>query len=375
MTTLSLSSLSLHHFRNYEQARLTVSPAPVVLFGHNGAGKTNILEAISLIVPGRGLRRAKLADLGNAQNADAWAVVAYANGLQGEVMLATGRDTESTGEIEKRALKIDGKPAKSQADLTRHMNMLWLTPQMEQIFLEGTSEARKFLDRLVYSFDAEHATCVNAYESAMRERNRLLAAGNADSAWLDALEHTMAEKAASISAARLLTVQHINHAVAESTLSFPKPQLAVRGLVEDALAENRSSLEAENHFRDVLRGSRNKDAAAGRTLAGTHRSELLVTHLEKGVLANLCSTGEQKALILSIVLAQVRAGSMWNGVVPIVLLDEVVAHLDPARRLELFAEIIETGAQVWMTGTDRSLFSGIEQAAQFFEVKNGQILG
>jgi len=372
VTALSLSSLSLHHFRNYEHARLDVSAKPVVLFGHNGAGKTNILEALSLLVPGRGLRRAKLADMAQANHEDPWAVVAYANGLQGEVMIATGRDTEQN-EIEKRALKIDGKPAKSQADLTRHMNMLWLTPQMEQIFLEGTSEARKFLDRLVYSFDGEHASQVNAYEQAMRERNRLLSMGNADSAWLSALENTMAEKAAAIGAARLLTVQHINHAIAESTLSFPKPLLNVRGIVEDLFAENKSGVEAENHFRDSLKGSRNRDAEAGRTLLGTHRSELTVLHREKGVAAHLCSTGEQKALILSIVLAQSRAGTTWNGVVPVILLDEVVAHLDPTRRLELFEEIVDTRAQVWMTGTDRSLFVGIENAAQFFEVRNGTI--
>lgn len=396
-TSLSISSLSLHHFRNYGHVKLEVYPAPVVLFGHNGAGKTNLLEAISLLVPGRGLRRARLADLvpshrrGEAgrgastlenvmldKNAlplvgrENWTVVAYGNGLQGEVMIATGRDAES-GEIEKRALKIDGKPAKSQADLTRHLNMLWLTPQMEQVFLEGTSEGRKFLDRLVYSFDAEHASQVNAYEQAMRERNRLLSLGNADSAWLSALENTMVEKAAGIAAARLSTIAHLNHAVVESTLSFPKPHLAVRGLVEDALAAGKSALEAENDFRDALCGGRNRDAEAGRTLTGTHRSELRVTHLERGVPASQCSTGEQKALILSILLAQVRAGTRWNGVVPIVLLDEVVAHLDPARRLELFAEICETRAQVWMTGTDRSLFAGMESSAQFFEVKNGAL--
>lgn len=373
MNRLSLSALSLHHFRNYTHARIEVSPAPVVLYGHNGAGKTNILEALSLLVPGRGLRRARLADMGNAQCAESWAVVAYASGLQGEVMLATGRDAESSGDIEKRLVKLDGKPAKSQADLTRHMSMLWLTPQMEQIFLEGTSEARKFLDRLVYSFDAQHASHVNIYEQAMRERNRLLETGGGDAAWLDALEQSMAERAACIAAARLLAVQHINHAVGESGLSFPKPVLTVRGLVEDMLVENASSLLVENRFREVLCGSRNRDAAAGRTFAGPHRSELQVVHREKGVLAHMCSTGEQKALILSIVLAQSRAGAKWSGVVPILLLDEVVAHLDPTRRLELFAEICETGAQVWMTGTDRSLFAGIEQAAQFFEVKNGTI--
>jgi len=373
MQILSLSSISLHHFRNYEHVRLNATSAPVVLFGHNGAGKTNILEAISLMVPGRGLRRAKLAEFTNVMHAEPWAVVAYANGLQGEAMIATGRDMENSTEMEKRALKIDGKPAKSQAELTKHMSMLWLTPQMEQIFLEGTSEARKFLDRLVYSFDADHAAHVNAYEQAMRERNRLLANGNADSSWLSALENTMAEKAASIAAARLITVQHINHAVTESTLSFPKPHLAVRGLVEDILGGGNSALEAENRFKQVLSGNRNYDAGAGRTLLGIHRSELLVTHREKGVLAGMCSTGEQKALILSIVLAQSRAGAMWNGVVPILLLDEVVAHLDPTRRLELFEEICQTGAQVWMTGTDRSLFAGIESSAQFFEVRNGTL--
>lgn len=372
MTNLSLSSLSLHHFRNYEHARLDVSSAPVVLFGHNGAGKTNILEAISLLVPGRGLRRAKLADMAQADHDDPWAVVAYVNGLMGEVMIATGRDSEA-GEIEKRAVKIDGKPAKSHAELTRHLNMLWLTPQMEQIFLEGTSEARKFLDRLVYSFDGEHATQVNAYETAMRERNKILSLGNADAAWLSALENTMAEKASAIAAARILTVQHINHAIADSTLSFPKPLLEVKGVVEDALLAGKSALEAEGQFREALKSNRGMDAGAGRTLSGTHRSELVVTHKERGVPAHLCSTGEQKALILSIILAQSRAGTMWNGVVPIILLDEVVAHLDPARRLELFDEIIDTRAQVFMTGTDRALFAGMEKKAQFFEVKNGQV--
>ncbi len=373
MTTLSLSSLSLHHFRNYGHARLEVSSAPVVLFGHNGAGKTNLLEALSLMVPGRGLRRAKLSELPNVADNAPWAVVAYVNGMQGEVVIATGRDTENPSEIEKRALKIDGKPVKSQADLTRHMSMLWLTPQMEQIFLDGTSEARKFLDRLVYSFDADHASHVNAYEQAMRERNRLLNNNNFDAHWLASLENTMAEKAASIAAARLLTVQHINHAVAESTLSFPKPHLAVRGVVEDVLAQNKSALDAENHFRDILAAGRMADSGAGRTLSGTHRSEMLVVHREKNMPAHQCSTGEQKALILSIVLAQSRAGAMWNGVVPVILLDEVVAHLDPARRLELFEEICDSKAQVWMTGTDRSLFVGIEGKSQFIKIHGGQL--
>lgn len=372
MTTLSLSSLSLHHFRNYEHARLDVSPAPVVLFGHNGAGKTNLLEAISLLVPGRGLRRARLHDLIHTRHHD-WAVVAYAHGLQGEVMIGTGRDPEAM-EQEKRLVKIDGKMTKSQAELAQHISVLWLTPQMEQLFLDGTSEGRKFLDRLVYSFDADHASHVNAYEQAMRERNRLLAMGNADSSWLSAIENTMAEKAASIASSRLMTVQHINHAVSESTLSFPKPHLSVRGLVEDCLDAGKSALEAENAFRETLLGGRNEDRAAGRTLSGVHRSELQVTHKERDMPAHLCSTGEQKALILSIILAQSRAGAEWKGVVPIILLDEVVAHLDPSRRVELFEEILDSRAQVFMTGTDSSLFDGIQHNAQCVEIRDAQVM-
>lgn len=374
MDILSISSLSLHHFRNYEQVRLTVTPAPVVLFGHNGAGKTNILEAISLLVPGRGIRRAKLAELAQ-MGVQEWAVVAYANGIQGEVMIATGRDMDNQSDMEKRALKIDGKPAKSQADLTRHLNLLWLTPQMEQLFLESTSEGRRFLDRLVYGFDGDHASHVNAYDNAMRERNRLLSFGNADSGWLSALEKTMAEKAAIIASSRLSTIQHINHAMSESTLSFPKAVLSVGGVVEQLLLDGLSALDAESRFAEILAGNRNPDSGAGRALIGTHRTELIVHHQERNMPAGLCSTGEQKALILSIVLAQSRAGARWKGVVPIILLDEVVAHLDPSRRLELFAEITSSGAQVWMTGTDAGLFDGIRENAQFFEVRNGKING
>lgn len=369
---VSLSTLSLHHFRNYEYARLEVSPAPVVLFGHNGAGKTNILEAISLLIPGRGLHSAKLAELNPAAGGNNWVVTAMVNGAQGEVLIGTGRDNENTSDSERREVRIDGKPARVVSDLAKHIRLLWLTPQMEQVFLSSNSEGRRFLDRLTAFFDDEHSSHLNAYDAAMRDRNRVLEQGG-DDAWLSALEHTMAEKASSIAASRLSALHTLNATIAESHLSFPKPVLSVKGVVEDTISEGASALAAEETLAGLLRQNRNTDRGAGRSLIGTHRSELKVIHRDKQMDAALCSTGEQKALLLSIILAQSLAGSRWNGITPIILLDEVVAHLDPSRRLELFAEIEQSGAQVWMTGTDDGLFTGIRQNGQFFEVKNARV--
>lgn len=372
-TILSLSSLSLHHFRNYAAARVEVSAKPVVLTGHNGAGKTNVLEAVSLLTPGRGLRRAKLGDIDSRGAVGLpWVVAANACGMQGEVKLGTGRDAESV-EVDKRIIKIDGRVCKGQAELARHLAMIWLTPQMEQLFQEGASAGRKFLDRLVYSFDAEHASRINEYEYAMRERNKLLQNFRADGRWLDALEQTMAETGAAIAQARLSTVEHINQAIRASTLSFPKAYLCMRGAVEDLLAEGMPAVQAEEVFKGALSGARREDGAAGRTLSGVHRSAFEVIHIIKQMPAQNCSTGEQKALLLSIVLAQARAGAQWKGVVPVILLDEVVAHLDGTRRLELFEEICQIGAQTWMTGTDAALFAGLEGIAQYYQVENGTL--
>ncbi len=369
---LSLSTLSLHHFRNYEHARVEVSSAPVVLYGHNGAGKTNILEAISLLAPGRGLRGAKLAELNPAIGGKNWVVTARLNGAEGEVLIGTGRDAENDSDKERREVRVDGRPAKAGADLARHIRLLWLTPQMEQLFQGSNSEARRFLDRLTYHFDDEHASHVNAYETSMRERNKLLEK-NGDAAWLSAIEHAMAQKASAIAASRLSALTTLNNTIGESTLSFPKPHLKVKGEVEELISNGVSALQAEDYLVASLAANRNLDRGAGRTLVGTHRSELVVTHREKNMEASQCSTGEQKALLLSIILAQSRAGARWNGITPIILLDEVVAHLDPSRRLELFDEIHSSGAQVWMTGTDASLFDGMRAFGQFFEVKNGAL--
>jgi DNA replication and repair protein RecF len=373
MRKISLSTLSLTHFRNYASARIETSAQPVVLTGRNGAGKTNILEGLSLLMPGRGLRRAKLSELDNQQISGLpWAVAVTLEGAQGAVKIGTGRDVEAE-DTDRRIVKIDGQVIRGQNELASHVAMSWLTPQMEQLFQEGSSAGRKFLDRLVFGFDGGHATRVNAYDLAMRERNKLLSLGRADPFWLDSLERTMAENASAIASARLFAAEHIDHAIAASPLSFPKASIAVTGFVEDMLAQGQSALAAETAFLQALAEGRARDAGAGRTLVGTHRSELAVTHVEKRMPAQSCSTGEQKALLLSIILAQARIGATSHGVVPLLLLDEVVAHLDATRRLELFEEICQIGAQVWMTGTDASLFAGLQGRAQFFEVDNGKI--
>jgi len=371
---LSISSLSLHHFRNYISARIEVTSAPVVLTGRNGAGKTNILEALSLLVPGRGLRRAKISELDNRLHAGAsWVLAAGISGMQGESKIGTGRDVEA-GDADKRIIKIDEKVARSQAELARHLAMLWLTPQMEQLFHEGASSGRKFLDRLVYSFDGSHASRVNEYEFAMRERNKLLANGPSDPHWLDALEQTMAETGSAIAVARLVACEHINVAIQNSPLSFPIAHIEIHGFIEDKLNEGEAAVAVEEMVKKTLHAGRGQDAMAGRTLTGTHRSEMKVFNIEKQMLAENCSTGEQKALLLSIVLAQARSGAKWQGVVPVLLLDEVVAHLDATKRLELFEEIDQIKAQVWMTGTDSTLFEGLQGKAQYFQVENGKVI-
>jgi DNA replication and repair protein RecF len=371
---LSLSSLSLTCFRSYESVRLEISPAPVVLTGANGVGKTNILEAISLLIPGRGLRRAKLSELDNCRATYApWTVAARITGRAGEALIGTGRDAEMNDDVDKRIVKIDGKLVRSQSELARHLSIIWLTPQMEQLFLEGTSAGRKFLDRLVYSFDAEHASRVADYEYAMRERNKLLQYGRADEHWLATLEATMSQTGAAIASARITTCEHINHMITASTLSFPKAHVDVSGTLEDLLKSGATAVAAEHELAQQLARGRNTDAASGRALIGPHRSELRVTHIAKNMPAESCSTGEQKALMLSIILAQARSGAQWHGVVPVILLDEVAGHLDANRRLELFEEICQIGAQVWMTGTDATLFTGLQGEAQFLQVADGRV--
>ncbi|MEZ5691300.1 MAG: DNA replication/repair protein RecF [Rickettsiales bacterium] len=386
---ISLSSLSLSNFRNYRNTRIEVSEEPVVLTGVNGAGKTNILEAISLLIAGRGLRKAKLSDIdslnitlpeeailpvvGRDYNTG-WTVSANIYGKQGEVKIGTGRSFDNSENADKRIVKIDGQLTSKHSELLSHISIIWLTPQMEQLFLEGASSGRKFLDRLVFNFDPAHATCVNEYEYAMRERNKLLQFSGADNNWLSSLEKKMAASGVAIAQARISTCEHINYAIGSSTLSFPKAYIDIIGYVEELLKDGKTALEAENMFAETLAISRRKDGESGRTNVGTHRSELLVTHVKKNMPASACSTGEQKAMMLSIILAQARSGAIWHRVVPIILLDEIASHLDSAKRQELFEEIYDIGAQTWMTGTDQSLFMSLHGKAQFFKVDNGSVI-
>ncbi len=372
-TRIAITTLSLTDFRNYESLRLELTPEPVVLTGHNGAGKTNLLEAVSLLIPGRGLRRAKLSEL-DRQSTDAsfpWIISANVESAFGLVQIGTKRDIGAGEETDKRIVRIEGKSLRSQAELAEYVSVSWLTPVMDQLFNDGNAARRRFLDRLVYAFDPVHASRVNAYEYAMRERNRLLLERKADADWLTSLEWQMAEIGTAIAIARMSACDQMNEEMQRSELSFPKAWLKLEGEVENHIALGQKAVAVESLFADMLRASRPQDAAAGRALTGVHRSTLTVRHCIKNMEAGRCSTGEQKALLLSIVLAEARASAHWHRKIPILLLDEVVAHLDPRKRGELFEEILATRAQVWMTGTDAALFDGLQKKAQFFEASGG----
>jgi len=376
---LAVTRLMLTDFRGYASARLSVDERPVVLTGANGAGKTNLLEAISFLAPGRGIRRAKLAEIdrrvpparpGGAPPG-AWAVAATVATPQGPVQIGTGRDAQSDSG-ERRLLRIDGAAAKSQAALAEHMSLVWLTPQMDRLFLEGSAPRRRFLDRLVYGFDPAHAARVSGYEQAMRERARLLRDGPADPAWLEALESRMAEHGIAVAAARRDVTARLDAVCREPRGPFPGAHLALTGEVERWL-EELPALAAEEELKRRLSGARRLDAETGTTLVGPHRGDLQVRHAGSGMTAAECSTGEQKALLLAVLLAQARLQAELRGVAPVMLLDEVTAHLDAGRRAALFAEIVGLGVQAWLTGTEPGLFAELEHQGQFFGVADGTI--
>jgi DNA replication and repair protein RecF len=376
---LAITRIMLTDFRGYASARLTVDERPVVLTGPNGAGKTNLLEAISFLAPGRGLRRARLADIDrrvpparpSAAPPGAWVIAAQLATPRGPIQIGTGRDAASENG-ERRVLRVDGAPAKSQAVLAEHMNLVWLTPAMDRLFLEGSSGRRRFLDRLVYGFDPEHATRVGGYEQAMRERARLLRQGPADPAWLAALEQRMAERGIAIAAARRDVATRLDAVAAEPQGPFPGARLTLAGGTEDQLAAM-PALAAEDEFRQRLAAARRLDAESGTTTLGPHRSDLLVCHAATGMAAAECSTGEQKALLIAVLLAQARLQRELRGSAPVMLLDEVTAHLDGLRRAALFGEIAALGVQAWLTGTDPALFAELKGTGQFFGVADAAI--
>ena len=375
-----LSRLRLSNFRSYAAAELETDGRPVVLTGANGAGKTNLLEAISYLVPGRGLRGARLSEV-DRQPPEAetgpetgpWAVSAEVVTPAGPRQLGTGRDPAATGR-ERRLVKVDGSLVSSQQALGDVLGAVWLTPQMDRLFLEGASGRRRFLDRLVLSFDPAHAGRITAYEHALRERARILRGdgGPADPDWLAALEETMAERGIAVAAARRDLVGRLAAACAEAEGAFPRAGLGLAGDVEAWLAEA-PALEAEDRFKAALAASRRKDAETGGAALGPHRSDLAVRHLARRMPAAQCSTGEQKALLISIVLAHARLVALERGQPPLLLLDEIVAHLDAQRRAALYGALLSLRAQAWMTGTDSGLFDDFGAAALFVTVRDSRL--
>ncbi|MCI5049788.1 MAG: DNA replication/repair protein RecF [Rickettsiales bacterium] len=367
----AIKQLTLSNFRNYESLHLDIDAPCIVLQGHNGAGKTNILEAISLLSPGRGLRKAKLREMSKADSDQGWVISAQIDAEGITHQIGTAVDTLSI--TDKRIVKIDSEKTKSQAALAEYLTVIWQTPQMDGLFLDSNTARRSFLDRLVYGLDAAHLTRVNAYDHALRERNKLLQDSRADHQWLCTLEQRMAEQAVAIADARLQTIKRLNQAIAQSSTGFPKAIIHCEGEVESMIAQGEAAVDIEEQWLEIWQNARNTDRHAGRTLKGTHRSQLQVQHQEKNMEAAYCSTGEQKALLLSILLSHARVKAEWKGAAPIILLDEVVAHLDEKRRAELFDEITKIGAQTWLTGTDAADFSAIPVDHQVFMVKNAEI--
>lgn len=379
---LSVGRLHVTHFRSYEQATLEVGPRSVVLTGPNGAGKTNILEALSFLAPGRGLRGCKLSDvnrLNNGQN-HPWTVAARLATPDGDIDIGTGlvsgqgingQDFEGVSAEnnirDRRVVRIDGENGGTPAAFGEILQLSWLTPQMDRLFIEAPSGRRRFLDRIVANFQSSHSREVNAYERVMRERNRLLQDGGGDASWLSALEGRMAEHGVAVAAARLDALDLLKRAIGEATSCFPKAQLSCDGLLEQGLLSG-PALEVEDEFRKLLRDNRPEDSRSGRTGSGPHKTDLRVTHRDKNMPAELCSTGEQKALLIGITLASARITANSFGAAPLLLLDEVVAHLDLDRRRSLFDELAALGAQVWLTGTDRLLFDEFGCRARYFRV-------
>ncbi|MDO1580579.1 DNA replication/repair protein RecF [Rhizobium oryzicola] len=366
----SLSTLKLTDFRNYAGVSLALDDRHVVLTGDNGSGKTNLLEAISFLSPGRGLRRAVLSDVTRVGASGGFSVFADVDGREGEVAIGTGIDAD--GETVARRLRLNGTPVKSVEELTDHLSVLWLTPAMDGLFTGGSSDRRRFLDRLVLSLDPAHGRRAADYERAMRSRNRLLSEGRFDPAWLTGIEVQMAELGIAMAAARREMLDLLTALVARSAATpFPSPDLSLTGFLDDEAA--RPFAELEEVFLAELRDGRYRDAAAGRTLTGPHRVDLMVRHREKNMEADRCSTGEQKALLVGLILAHARLTADMTGHAPVLLLDEIAAHLDEGRRAALFDLVHDLGGQAFMTGTDRAMFSALGERAQFFTVHQGHV--
>jgi len=366
--------LTLNNFRNYHAASLETGAKTVVLVGPNGAGKTNLIEAISFFAPGRGLRRANLDEVAFGEGDGSWAAAAEIEGALGLATLGTGIERPlEDGATVLRKCRIDREPVGSAAAFADHLRVVWLVPAMDTLFVGAPSERRRFLDRLALAVDAEHGSRVNALERSLRSRNRLLEEARPDAHWLDAVEHETAELAVAVAGQRVETVSRLDGVLASRKGSaFPPAEIALDGWMEKLIPEH-PAIEIEARYRAVLRDNRTRDAAAGRTSDGPHLTDLKVTYAQKGIAAADASTGEQKALLIGLVLAHGRLIAEMTGFAPILLLDEIVAHLDPARRAALHVELAQLGGQVWMTGADPALFAEVGHDAMIIEVASGRL--
>jgi DNA replication and repair protein RecF len=376
MSAARIRRLTLAKFRSYRAASLTVDAQLAVLVGPNGAGKTNLIEAISFLAPGRGLRRATLDEVAFAEGDGAWAVAAEVEGALGLATLGTGIEPPASEDAAlSRKYRVDGEAVTSSSAFSSHLSVVWLTPAMDGLFGGPAAERRRFLDRLVLAVDGTHNSRVNALERSLRSRNRLLEQPNPDPHWLDAVERETAEMAIAVAAARAETVRRLAAALMRNrnpASAFPWAGIALDGWIENALMEQPAT-EVEDRYRTVLRDNRARDAAAGRTTDGPQLTDLDVLYGPKGIAADRASTGEQKALLIGLILAHASLVAEMTGYAPLLLLDEVIAHLDPGRRAALFDALAALAAQVWMTGADPAPFAGVTSRAQVFAVSPGRV--
>jgi DNA replication and repair protein RecF len=385
--SLWIERLALTNFRSYAQATLDVTAEPQVIAGANGAGKTNLLEALSLLSPGQGMRRAPFAEIPRAGGDGGFAVAARVHTLNGVADIGTGLQPGSvkgpsayggTTSERGRIVRIDGVAQSGSGILADYLEIVWVTPAMDGLFTGAASERRRFLDRLILCFDPAYRTIAGRFERAMTSRNRLLADGVRDNAQLSSFERVMAENGIAVAAARLEAVTAMASVVArrkarDPNSAFPWSEFGLEGAIEDNLARM-PAVEAEDAYARVLRDMRDRDRGAGRTLDGPHRSDLVVSHGPKAMAARLCSTGEQKALLLGLVLAHAELlTERQEGAAPVLLLDEITAHLDIHRRAALFDEILHLKAQAWMTGTDAAAFEALAGLARFWRVDEAGI--
>jgi DNA replication and repair protein RecF len=369
--SLLLTRLTLSRFRNYSALTWHPGGRIAVITGPNGSGKTNLLEAISLLVPGRGLRTARIADLAQDRAPD-WGVHGRFTAAGTNMEIATGAapDAPPGGPSDRRVFRLDGAAPRSQAELGARIAAVWLTPQMDRLFQEGASGRRRFLDRLAYALEPAHAREVGAFDTAMASRNRLLSEGRADRAWLAGIEDSMARHAVAATAARLALVQRLN--AAPQAADFPAARMdllcpiASRLLAEPALA-------VEDWLRDALAANRTTDAAAGSAALGAHRADMGLADATTNRPAALASTGQQKALLIGVILAHAALLAQARGFAPLLLLDEPAVHLDHTRRTALFEALTNLPAQAFLTGTDPEAFAPLRKHAQFSVCTNGDL--